>query len=166
MNQLTDLNIGYPYLFFPVETFYKEQVTNYIVDLYMQMAETYDNNMLSVADMSSVGIELYKVGVIARICALDEENDSFMFTGLSGYVKELHKENQDFFQIADELSMFPMDPEKQKLFQHDIAKALEIKNICFLKSDTPYELMRYRGIANTEENVVRYFKNLPNVKVW
>lgn len=177
MNQIIKRDDLYNFDFFTDKAFHKDQVITYIIDLYMDYHEYYnDEHVVSAGRLANAGIHLFKLGVFGRIYKLGESYGSPFAEDMSEFIHDLGDElNGDLIKMVekyDEMcSMFSMDRDHMKMFQQDISKALEMRNIFYMNSEIPYGTLLYfmkehqaHPFSNEVKN--KLFRNVPIKEVW
>lgn len=184
-HQLRTMDEGYPYLFFTEKAFHREQVTNYITGRYIDLAEYFsERDIFSLGDIQSHAVDLFKLGVFARISVLEESmNEGFMWDeSMDVVVRQFCEEtNGDLMRAVERFekfySTFPMNPTYRQLFEHDIQKALDTKKVFHFSLDIPFDSLWYfahkiskdadfDGHPLAPENINRTLRHIPLIRVW
>lgn len=188
MNELVQSD--YPFQFFNEEAFSVDWIMNEFTNAYMAISNYYKQAFpaLHTGFIVSKSPDLFKMGVIGRICTLGEDYNTF------GFAEEINDDIRSiYFDECDQniihtcefienfefstfgISGFPQDPEYLDRFKHDISLALNMSNLFFMDSMIDIGSLTWFSERYDDEDVPapfskegidRVFRNVPIVRVW
>ena len=167
----------YPFVYFPEEAFYKEQVVALVCQSYEYEIEggalVVQPQTLSIRDVYSITL-----GKIGRIVHLYEDHEDMFYDGrLNDFIRDLAVEyNNDLIKVLEEFmrrSAFgiALTSDMSKAFEQDIKKVFETENMFYLDTKVPYDSLYFFHKEGElapfcDENIDKVFRNLPIVRVW
>lgn len=180
----------YPFTLFNEEAFSIEWIMNEVITGYMSLSEYYHNDfsVINTGILISKCPDLFKLGVIGRICTLGEDYKCSIFNKDTNdeiraiYFDEYDQNLVNTCEFIENFELttfgfggFPQEPEYLDRFNHDISTALDMAHLFFLDSQIDIESLNWFAKKYdkpdtpppfSNEGIAKIFRNVPIVRVW
>ena len=178
MNQLMVNDNGYPFLCFPENAFHKGMVVTLVSRSYEKEIGSGKTPVPQPHIVAMSDIFLVTLAKIGRIVHLGEDhNDLFFDSAANEAIREkAAKYNNDLIRVTKEYMLMskgglPADLETFNMFEADIKKVYDSEHMFYLDSSIPYASMQYLRTEGeespfSEENIRKFFRNIPIGRVW
>lgn len=189
MNQLTQAE--YPFHFFHKNDFSLEWMLEEISTGYATLSDFYrkDFPVLNVGFLANKSPDLYKLGVLSRICSGEDYISDEMSEETNIHLRYMYSEEFEgdlikTFEYLESVefqtfgfSGFPQKDEYVERFKHDISIALDMEHIFYIEGNIEYPSLKWMNshvnsvpqcfpFPFSKEGIERKFRNVPIVRVW